>query len=342
MNDCQKILAQITQEGAGRGDQLLDMSLWDWSQAVALYGVWKYHLATGDPESLAWLERWFEGKLPRRPEQENINTMPQYLVLACIHEAYGRPDYLEACLRAADWLMTGLPRTELGGFQHVTLDSDNRQQLWADTVFMSVLFLAKMGALTGRRDYAEEAKRQFLLHINYLGDHATGLWNHGWSFERRDNYACAKWARGNCWFTIAAAEAAEFLPREDWATQWILDAYRLQAGTLMQLQDDSGLWHTLLDDPASYLEVSGSCGFLYGLLKGVRLGLLPREWLPALEKGARAAAAHIGADGIVGQVSYGTCVSDSLDYYRRIPLRPSGYGQNLMLMLLVEQMQHAA
>ena len=42
------------------------------------------------------------------------------------------------------------------------------------------------------------------------------------------------------------------------------------------------------------------------------------------------------ADGLVGQVSYGTIVADTLEYYKNVPLRPTGYGQNLALMMLVE------
>lgn len=36
------------------------------------------------------------------------------------------------------------------------------------------------------------------------------------------------------------------------------------------MQDESGLWHTLLDDPNSYLESSATAGFAYGILKAVR------------------------------------------------------------------------
>lgn len=53
-------------------------------------------------------------------------------------------------------------------------------------------------------------------------------------------------------------------------------------------------------------------------------------------RAAQAVRAHIGPDGLVGQVSYGTIVADTLEYYKNVPLRPTGYGQNLALMMLVE------
>ncbi len=29
----------------------------------------------------------------------------------------------------------------------------------------------------------------------------------------------------------------------------------------MRFQDESGMWHTLVDDPTSYVEASATCGF---------------------------------------------------------------------------------
>lgn len=340
MEACKRILSQITAEGAYENDQMFDMNIWDWSQGVALYGIWKYYLAAKEEKYLIWLEQWFSRQFERFPQEETINTMAPYLTLACLYEYTGKKEYGIYCELAAQWLTKELPRTEMYGFQHVTIDSQNEQQLWADTVFMAVLFLAKHGELTKRKEYIDEAKRQFLLHITYLSEPETGLWCHGWSFKRRDHFAGAHWARGNCWFTIAVAEAVEFLPEDDWVTQWILGAYKKQTEALLKLQDESGLWHTLLDHKDSYLEVSGSCGILYGLLKGMRLRLLSDTCKEAVYKGVNAAFSYIREDGIVEQVSYGTILADTLDYYKNVSISPTGYGQNLMLMLLVEAMHH--
>lgn len=246
------------------------------------------------------------------------------------------------CVNCAEWLMNSLPKTEMGGFQHVTMDSENRQQLWADTVFMAVLFLAKIASLTGNQCYAGECEKQFLLHIRFLADRKTGLWCHGWSFERKDNFAGAFWARGNCWFSIAAAELPELLKTEDWVGSLIADAFRAQADSLCRFQAENGLWHTLIDRQDSYTEVSGSAGFAYGLLKGTRTGLLPGGCGEAGLRAAQAVRGHIGGDGVVTQVSYGTIVADTLDYYRNVRLLPTGYGQSLTLMMLTELLSRDA
>ena len=39
---------------------------------------------------------------------------------------------------------------------------------------------------------------------------------------------------------------------------FILDTYKAQVRALRDLQGEDGLWHTVLDDPTSYEETSGS------------------------------------------------------------------------------------
>lgn len=43
---------------------------------------------------------------------------------------------------------------------------------------------------------------------------------------------------------------------------------------MIHLQDGTGLWHNLLDQPRSYLETSASAIFVYSIAKGVNEGWL--------------------------------------------------------------------
>jgi unsaturated rhamnogalacturonyl hydrolase len=164
----------------------------------------------------------------------------------------------------------------------VTYLDENYNQLWDDTLMMTVLPLAQIGILLDRPHYIEEAKYQFLLHINYLMDAPTGLWFHGWEFtpdapgRGGNNFAKALWARGNCWVTVAIPLFIEFmgdrLPAQDPVRRQLESAFRRQVDKLVECQDqESGLWHTLLVDPSSYLETSATAGFAAGILAGIRL-----------------------------------------------------------------------
>ena len=144
---------------------------------------------------------------------------------------------------------------------------------------MTVLPLARIGILLDRPDYVQEAAYQFLLHIKYLSDPTTGLWTHAWQFEGRHGghaFARASWARGNAWIVYAIPlfleVAGEVLPADDPSRRMIVNEYRRLVSALEGLQDPkSGLWHTLLTDPSSYLETSASAAFAAGMFAGFRL-----------------------------------------------------------------------
>jgi unsaturated rhamnogalacturonyl hydrolase len=56
---------------------------------------------------------------------------------------------------------------------------------------------------------------------------------------------------------------------------YLLGTLKAQIDALLKYQDpESGLWHTLLDDPSTYLEASGSAGFAFGMLEAVRKGFV--------------------------------------------------------------------
>ena len=117
---------------------------------------------------------------------------------------------------------------------------------------------------------------------------------------------------------------------------FLLSTLLRQAEALERCQDESGLWHTLLDDPDSYLETSASSAFAYGILKAVRKGFLPARFALVGERAVRGVLQEIMPDGTVQGVSYGTPVFATLQEYKDIPICPMPYGQSMALMMLVE------
>jgi unsaturated rhamnogalacturonyl hydrolase len=141
-----------------------------------------------------------------------------------------------------------------------------------------MLALACLVEHTGRADWIDEAQYQYLVHIRYLADRETGLFFHGWSFEGRHNYARARWARGNAWVTVAIPELFAIAPPKDGVLRrCLIEVLGAQVKALARYQNDEGMFHTLLDNPASPVEASATAGFGYGVLAGCRLGLLPPE-----------------------------------------------------------------
>lgn len=320
---------------------IIDFDKWEWPQGVGLYGLYKYYRLTEDKMYLDYIISWFEERLAQGLPPKNVNTTAPMLTMAFVAQETGNDTFLSLCREWAEWIMTQMPRTEEDGLQHIVSGGENRQQLWDDTLFMSVLFLAKMGVMLNNKEYQEEAVYQFLLHAKYLVDTDTGLWYHGWCFDGRHNFAKALWARGNCWITAGIPELLEILRPHKAAERILVNLLKDQIRTLSRLQAADGLWHTLLTEEASYEETSASAGFAYGILKGIHMGIVPECFLETAEKAVAGVAAQIREDGTVDQVSYGTGMGRTLEHYRKIPICPMAYGQSLAVMMLVEKMKDA-
>ncbi len=311
---------------------------WNWPQGVGLYGIHRYWRQTKDPAALEIVNNWFEGHFAAGLPLKNINTMAPLLTLAFLYEDTGDERYLPYMKTWAEWAMRDLPRTRERGMQHDTFGADNRNQLWDDTLMMTVLALAKIGVLLGRGDYIEEAKYQFLIHVKYLVDRETGLWYHGWTFEGNHNFARALWARGNCWITVAIPEIIDILelPEGDFFRAFLVETLARQIEALVQFQDGSGLWHTLLDDPSSYLEASATAGFAYGILKAVHERYVSPSYEEAGVRAVRGVLGEISATGALQKVSVGTAVGNTKDFYKTIAVTEMPYGQSLAVLCLTE------
>lgn len=312
--------------------------VWNWPQGVGLYGIYKYWKLTNDQRALDIVNEWFQARIQEGAPPKNVNTMAPLLTLAFLYEDTGNPTYLPYLEDWAEWVMYDMPRTKEGGLQHMTYGPENKNQLWDDTLMMSVLPLAKIGKLLHRPEYLEEAKKQFLIHIKYLTDRKTGLWFHGWTFEENHNYAEALWARGNCWITISIPEIIEILElqRGDFLREFLIDTLTRQIEALAANQDASGLWHTLINDQTSYLEASASAGFAYGILKSVHKRYVSQNYKETAHKAIRAIIGEINEQGELQQVSVGTGMGDTLEFYKEIRKTAMPYGQSLAVLCLSE------
>lgn len=318
---------------------IISMDAWEWPQGVALFAMYQYYRESGDVSILEYLKEWYAKQISRGLPEQNINTTCPMLTLACLYEETGNTAYLPVLEQWGRGVMEELPRTPEGGLQHIVSGVRNDGQLWDDTLYMAVIFLAKLGQVLKRDDYIQESIRQFMIHLKYLTDSFTGLFFHGWSFQGRHHFANALWGRGNAWYTAGLVDYLEFLDGNDGIRKVLIGALQTQVEALEGLQDESGLWHTLLNDPSSYLETSASCAFAYGILKAVRLGYLPARFVLVGEKALKGVLAKIREDGTVEGVSYGTPVFRTLQEYREVPICPMPYGQSMALMLLVEALK---
>jgi len=310
---------------------------WEWTQGVGLYGIWKLFETTKESKYLKIVEKYFLTCFDIGLPAKNINTVAPMLTLAKYANYSNEEKYKNVCEEWANYILNNMKRTKFGGLQHQTSDSINNEELWDDSLFMSVLFLATWGKITNNQSYIDEANYQFLMHAYYLSDSKTGLWYHGWTFDGCHNFIDAFWGRGNCWITAAIPEFLSLNICSESEKKFLSMILVRQIDSLVKLQDKSGMWHTLLDDKSSYLEASATCGFAYGILSALNLQLVDNSYKNNVNKAINAILENIDDNGVLQQVSYGTPMGrDSKDFYKQIPIKSMPYGQALAMLALVE------
>ncbi|MCS7463842.1 glycoside hydrolase family 88 protein [Paenibacillus doosanensis] len=344
--DNESQLKELSDEGKALGYFPRDFGMdeWDWPQGIGLYGLNKLTSQEGfDGGYREFFLNWSNEQIERGLPLKNVNTTAPLLTLMDL------PSIEKLALEWMQWVERECPRTKENGIQHVTSGNTSKfelnlhdQEIWIDTLFMVVLFTAKMGKKYNNAAWMNEAAYQFALHIQYIFSPENSLFFHGYDFNNQNNFSAAHWCRGNSWFTLAAPEFLEIMQDSMTAEsrELIFGTYKAQVDKLVELQHESGLWHTLLDDRDSYTEVSGSAAITAGILKGIRLGLLDASYLEPCRNAVAAVLKNISEDGTVLNVSAGTPICESKEDYKKIVFAPTAYGQALVIVLLAEALYH--
>lgn len=304
---------------------------WDWPGGVAFYGVSEAYLATGNKEYLSLLQVWVDENLEDGLPKLSVNAVSIGHALLTLFEATQEEKYLTVAIEMAEYLKHEAVRFADGIFQH-TVNSETYnfpEQAWVDTLFMAGYFLLRMGSLLKRDDYIADGLKQYHGHERFLQDSKTNLYYHGWDHIAQSNMSSIYWARGNAWAALTMARALDLVPVTHPSFMIIDGSLRDQLSSLVRLQDDSGLWHTIVDDAGSPLETSASAGIAAALLSRGRL------YNKYVQKSIDGILARIAEDGTVTGVSAGTAVMDDADGYRNVPdKRIQGWGQGLTLVFL--------
>ena len=191
--------------------------------------------------------------------------------------------------------------------------------IWADDLYMSVAFLARMGKLTGENKFFDDAIYQVKKYYSYLWNEKEELFYHCYHTDSKNN-GVAFWARANGWVFMAQADLLEVLPPNYPGREDILDIFNQQAEGLARWQGEQGLWHQLLNKNDSYLETSASAMFVFGMARGVNNGWLNQDFSYVADVGWNGILTKIDDQGEVYDICVGTGIMPSLSFYYKRPV----------------------
>jgi len=226
-----------------------------------------------------------------------------------------RKDYLDYLNRVSDYILNKQVRFSDGTLAR---NGPRKMTLWADDLYMSVPYLARMGKLTGDKKYFDFAIQQVENFNRYIYDSTTGLYFHTF-FNDENMNGVARWGRCNGWVALAQVELLNNLPANHPKRAELTKLLLRQIVGFSRYQDTSGMWHQLLDKPESYLESSVTAMYVYTVAKAVNEGWINKRFITVAQRGWDALVKRITADGQIPDICIGTSVEEDISYYFNRP-----------------------
>lgn len=220
---------------------------------------------------------WIEG-------ENNIDKISFGKSLMILRDLTGKAKYAQAVDRAYAFLKQ-YPRTITGNLWHKDIYPN---QVWLDGLYMAMPFYARYIAETGENRW-DDIMDQFRSAHKLLWNEKTGLYFHGCDVSRKMDWAdpetgcnSATWLRAEGWYMMALVDVYELAAANTKRARELATLLKQGLDGILQYQDNKTSMFLqvvdLADFPGNYPETSGSAMIAYALMKGARLGMLPKEY----------------------------------------------------------------
>lgn len=248
------------------------------------------------------------------------------------------PDLQPVIDRFADYISHGQFRLDDGTLARQRPFANS---LWADDTYMSIPFLSQMGALSGKREYFDDAAKQMTQFSARLFVPSAGLFTHAWHESAGDDQPRYFWGRANGWCIMSLVELLSVLPDDHPSRSDLIKLLRAHAQGIASTQSGEGLWRQMLDRPDSYLETSCSAMFSFALARAVNRGWLDAQtYGPVAIAGWNGVCSRIDPEGRITGTCVGTSYAADYVYYYSRPAVDDihGYGPTLLAGAEIIQM----
>lgn len=209
------------------------------------------------------------------------------------HTLTGDPIFKKGADEMLEVIRTTTHKTADGILYHTR---EPARRVMSDAAYMLPPFLAASGE---HRD----AVKQILGLKKYLYHDKDRLYSHIWEDDlgafRREEF----WGVGNGWCAAGLTRVIRHLPDAMAAEKRQLIAHLkdLIDGCLAHLRDD-GLFHNVVNNPATFPEVNLSQMLAYAIFRGVAAGYLDARYLKPAERMRKAAHDRVDALGYIHDV----------------------------------------
>ena len=275
---------------------------WEYNHGIVLRGIEQVYRHTSDARYLAYIKKYADAyvsssgvvNLPSAHSFDNIQ--PSVLLPFLFQQTATAKYHLAADSIRARY--DSIPRNADQGFWH---KQTYPNQMWLDSIYMGMPFLARYGAVFGTCGSfcGDTVVEQVTLLAQHVRDATTGLLYHAWDDSAAGQKAAwadattgrspVIWGRALGWYAMALVDTLGDLPASQSGRANMLTLLGSLATGLQATQDaTTGLWYQVLDQGSKsddWLETSASGMFVYALKVGVDRGYVDASYLAVANRG---------------------------------------------------------
>lgn len=286
---------------------------WDYVHGLVLTSFEKLYQKTNDKKYYDYIKNYADATIDDKGviksykfENYNIDMVVAGNILFHLYETTKDERYFTVMQLLRKQLQEQ-PRTASGGFWHKKVYPN---QMWLDGLYMGEPFYTHYTVQYENGKNLNDIAKQFELIQANATDKKTGLLYHGWDESKQMPWAdkvtgCSPnfWSRSIGWYMMALVDVLDYFPKDHPKQKELVGYLNNITSSLVNFQDQSGLWYQVTDKGGSegnYLESSGSSMFAYAIAKGVNKGYLPEKFKKNATKafdGLTSQLIKIDADG---------------------------------------------
>ena len=307
--------------------------IWGYGEEIGLAALLAAARGTRESRYSEFVHGLLKAWVAARPRISNADHVAPGLVLLEVYSKVRDARLLSQACKLAEWF-TQVPRGPFGAGLHRADQSLFSSFIYVDCMAVDAPFLGKFAEVTGDGYYYRLGAELIFSHVQALQDQNSGLFSHVYNASQNASNGVF-WGRGNGWALLGLVSTLEQLPQDEPARPFLHRSLEKLAAGLLSLQDGSGHWHTVLNDPQSYTETSLAAIFAYGLRRAVRSNLIPTAYEKPASAAFEAFIKEIDSDGSILGVSQATPPGDHA-HYCRVPrggIYPWGHGPALLAVL---------
>ncbi len=266
---------------------------WNYIDGCMILALLETYATTGEEKYLKFADAFIDHRVKEdgsiegySVDEYNIDNVNAGKTLFLLYDITGKEKYRKAIDLIYSQLQ-GQPRTPEGNFWHKKIYPG---QVWLDGLYMGQPFYMEYETRFHDRKNYPDIFNQFDKVVEHMRDKETGLYYHGYD-SGKSIFWCDKktglsqnfWLRAIGWYSMALLDTLSKIQKEGYEAEYIRlqEIFKDLIDSLLKYQDESGMWFQL---PAlggkepNYLETSGSAILSFSILRGVRLGFLPKSY----------------------------------------------------------------